>query len=173
MLDASSFSSSSSSSRPRLRRGSLAVGAVTVVVALVAVGAFGALLARAQRLPHGVVSVAWDKAACAHCRMHVGEPAFAAQLQLTSGAVHDFDDPGCLFAWLEAHPRDAADGAVHAIYFRHHSEDRWLERSAAGFVHVSPTPMGFGIGVVDATAAGAAPWQWAATRVRDGQRGAP
>lgn len=101
-------------------------------------------------LPDGPVEPVWDKAACAHCSMHVGEPSFAAQLQVTDGQILAFDDPGCLFEYLDAQQPD-----VHAIWLHHLREDRWLPASAVAFVAVQPTPMGFGLGAVDPGTAGA------------------
>jgi len=131
-----------------------------VVIAAVAAAAFGWLLLSAQALPTTVVEIAWDKAACAHCRMHVGEKAFASQLQLVDGRVLDFDDPGCLLSWLDQNADE-----VHAVYIHHHTEDRWLTRANTAFAEVSPTPMGFGLGAVDAATPGAITWDQAAARI--------
>lgn len=115
------------------------------VVTTVAVAAF-----LSSRLPMGPVEPVWDQQACAHCRMHVGEPRFAAQLQTAQGDVWFYDDPGCLAEHLDA-ARDSGRALdVHAIFFRHLHEPRWVSEAEARFVTVSPTPMGFGFGVVDA-----------------------
>jgi hypothetical protein len=134
---------------------------VAVVLIVSAVAGFGWLLMRAQELPTGVAPIAWDKEACAHCRMHVGEQAFASQLQLKDGRVLSFDDPGCLFSWLELNP-----APVHATWLHHHTEDRWLSRDQAGFIETSPTPMGFGLAAVDAATAGSLTWDQASERLR-------
>jgi hypothetical protein len=106
------------------------------------------------------VPVAWDREACAHCRMHVGEKAFAAQLQLEGGQVLNFDDPGCLFAYVaKERPQ------VHAVWFHHQREERWLAPKEAGFVPVMPTPMGFGLAAVAADAPGALTYEQAAAKV--------
>ena len=149
--------------RRRARGWGLPVG---LGIAALAVGGFAWLLLRAQELPSGPVPVAWDKTACAHCRMHVGEPGFAAQLQLRDGTVLNFDDPGCLVRWLDTRPRDATVDDVYAIYFHHQSEDRWLTRAEAGFVEAVPSPMGFGIAAVDAATPGAMTWPQAMAHVR-------
>jgi hypothetical protein len=120
-------------------------------VAVAAVGGFGFLLYHAQALPDGPVPVAWDKETCANCRMHVGERGFAAQLQTRDGRVFNFDDPGCLFGYREKYP--ALD--EHAAYFHHLREERWLKQAEVGFAPVSPTPMGYGLGAVDAAEPGA------------------
>jgi hypothetical protein len=98
-----------------------------------------------RSLPDGPTPVEWDHDACAKCGMHVGEPAFAAQVQLRDGRTLHYDDPGCLLL-----DDDATGPAVHAVWFRHHREDRWIRGDRVGFVPASPTPMGFGLGAVDA-----------------------
>lgn len=132
----------------RVRRGT-SWWPIAVTALGLGLAAAGALL-WAQRLPSGPEPVAWDRAACAHCHMHVGDAHFAAQLQTSEGDVLDFDDPGCLFAYLrERHPR------LHAVYFHHVREDRWLRRDEVGFVPAARTPMGFGLAAVARTTPGA------------------
>jgi hypothetical protein len=112
---------------------------------LLLVAGLGGALVWTQRLPEGPQPVVWDREACAHCRMHVGEPGFAAQLQLRDGRVLHFDDPGCLLRY-EAERRPD----VHASWFHHLREERWLSREQVAFLPVSPTPMGYGLGAVEA-----------------------
>jgi hypothetical protein len=107
-------------------------------------GAIAVAVVATTTLPDGPVDVVWDKAACAHCSMHVGEPPFAAQLTTRSGQTLVFDDPGCLFEFVAA-----AGPEVHAIWFHHVFEDRWLHHTAVGFVTATSTPMGYGLGAVD------------------------
>jgi hypothetical protein len=105
---------------------------------------------RSQGPPAGPVAAVWDKTACSECRMHLGEPGFAAQLQTSGGQVHWFDDPGCLFLF-----RAGERPAVHAVYYHHHEQDHWLPEAEAAFLRVHPTPMGFGFGAVEAGRPGA------------------
>ena len=129
---------------------------LAVLVAGLGIGA----LARAQPLPSGPEPIAWDREACAHCRMQVGEPRFAAQLQTEEGRTLNFDDVGCLLKFLEAeHPR------VHATYVHHFQQDRWLPLQGAGFIEVGRTPMGYDLGAVDADAPGAHDLPWARAHV--------
>ncbi len=124
------------------------------VLGLAAVAFLGAVVAgvfHSQQLPQGPVAVVWDKTSCAHCRMAVSERGFAAQLQLKDGRVLDFDDPGCLFRLLEPVREDQ----VHALWFHHLHEDRWLPGQEVAFVKVTPTPMGYGLGAVDPNSEGA------------------
>jgi hypothetical protein len=124
-----------------------------LLFALLALGIVGVLafvVARAQRLPEGPVEIVWDREACAHCKMHIGDPAFAAQLQTRDGRVLDFDDPGCLLRYeAEEHPEE------HAVYFHELRGKRWLRRDQVGFVEVTPTPMGYGLGAVELGTPGA------------------
>lgn len=127
-----------------------------VVAALLGVAVLAAIggviwfaVASTHALPDGPVQPVWDKTACEFCKMHVGEPAFAAQLQTRAGEVWFYDDPGCLFEHLE---RDRAD--VHAIWFHSMRQEGWIARDDVAFVPASPTPMGFGIGAVRADSAG-------------------
>jgi hypothetical protein len=124
------------------------------------VGALAFVLNATQALPEGPVEPVWDAQACAHCRMHVGEPAFASQLQLTDGRVLGFDDPGCLFLALSDHPAET----LHAIYFRHHDRPDWLTPAQVGFVAAAHTPMGFGLAAVERERPGAIDFETARGR---------
>jgi len=121
-----------------------------LVGATLAALAVALFIVRAEAPPEGPQPVVWGKQACGHCRMHVSEPAFAAQLHTGQGDVLHFDDPGCLFELLR---KDKP--SVHALWFHHVSEDRWINGQAVGFIGVEPTPMGFGLGAVDASQPGA------------------
>jgi hypothetical protein len=77
--------------------------------------------------------------------MLISEPGFAAQLETEDGEVRSFDDPGCLLADLVSRsPR------VRALWFHHAHEDRWLAGAEVAFERAERTPMGFGLGAVDA-----------------------
>jgi copper chaperone NosL len=94
--------------------------------------------------------IAWDLEACAHCRMLISDPRFAAQLETADGEIRSFDDPGCLLAELEERAPQ-----LRALWFHHLREERWLDATQVGFEPAEPTPMGFGLGAVDAAAPGA------------------
>jgi hypothetical protein len=119
-------------------------------VLTLALGAVTYAVMASTRLSDGPVDIVWDKAACAACSMHVGEPPFAAQLTTADGRTHAFDDPGCLFLFVAEQRPD-----VHSMYFRHHKEPRWIAADAVGFVQADKTPMGFGLAAVDTGTAGA------------------
>jgi copper chaperone NosL len=94
----------------------------------------------------GPQPIAWDREPCAHCRMLIGDPAFAAQLQTDEGVVASFDDPGCLLSAEASYP------GARALWFHHLREDRWIAGDRVAFVRVPRTPMGFGLGAVEAGA---------------------
>jgi hypothetical protein len=115
-------------------------------VVMLATAAFVVVLIHRVTLPAvpaGPVDVAWDREACAHCRMHVGDPRFAAQLHTTSGEVLNFDDAGCLLQHVAA-----AGDDVHAIYFHAQHGDEWIGSADVRFVTGQNTPMGSGLGAV-------------------------
>ena len=134
--------------------------AKALFVFAVAVLALGIAVTLGQGLPDGPVPVAWDEEACAECRMHVGNPAYAAQLQTRDGDVLNFDDPGCLLRYRATrHPK------VHAVYFHAQQGERWLRESEVAFVRADDTPMGYGLAAVPRRTTGAVSLRQAAKMV--------
>lgn len=114
----------------------IAVALVAVLAASVALVVVGG----GPRAPDRPVPVVWDRESCAHCRMAIGDPSYAAQLVTTDGTVANFDDVGCLLRYLdEHHPQ------VHRLWFHHPQADRWLGADEVGFVQGAITPMGWGL----------------------------
>ena len=138
---------------------------VPAVTAAALLAALLAVLVWLERPPGGPLEPVWDRESCAHCRMHVSEHGFAAQLHSVDGEVFFFDDPGCLLVWEAEHP-----GAARAVYFHHLRQERWLAEAVAGFVEVSPTPMDWGFGAVDAGDPEALPLAEVRRRVLAGPR---
>jgi copper chaperone NosL len=137
------------------------IKALLLVLAIVVV-VVGFVRFNEVRLPEGPVAVVWDSEVCGHCKMHVGDPRFAAQLQAASGEVLNFDDPGCLFDYLQSH-----DVAAHALYFRNYEEDGWLAEGEVAFLPVEDSPMGYGIRAVPKGTADAHGIDWAKARITD------
>lgn len=105
--------------------------------------AFGTLVLAGCRDASAPSDPVWGKQACAHCKMLVSDPQFAAQA-LTPASEHIyFDDVGCLASYLPAH------SDVKATWVRDAS-GHWLETRTARFRGGAKTPMDFGF-VVDAT----------------------
>ncbi|ACG72696.1 conserved hypothetical protein [Anaeromyxobacter sp. K] len=79
--------------------------------------------------------------ACAHCRMMVSDPPFAAQLVAPGEEPRFFDDLGCLRDYLREHPR-LPRGAV--AYVADHRTSAWVRAEAATVSRVPGlrTPMG-------------------------------
>lgn len=123
-----------------------------VIIAGVAVAVLADAVRRAESLPNGPQDVVWDHTQCAECRMSVSERAWAAQVQMQDGRVLDFDDCGCLFRFTA---REITP--VHAVYYRHLSEDRWLAEAEAAFIETGPSPMGYDLGAMPVGTPGAEP----------------
>ncbi len=132
---------------------------ILLVVALIAIG-MAFVRFNEVTLSEGAVPIVWDGEVCAHCKMHVGDPRFAAQVQTTTGDVLNFDDPGCLFDYLQSH-----EVSVHALYFRNYEEDGWLTESEVAFLPVEDSPMGYGIRAVPKDTPEARDADWAKGQV--------
>jgi len=142
-----------------------------LVLGLVAGGLLLAALLFLNRPLSGPLEPVWDKEACAYCRMHLGERAFAAEARTADGETLFFDDPGCLLLWSAG-----ADPQPVATWFHHATEPRWLAGEATGFVPAEATPMNWGLAAVEAETPGALPLAAARDRLlaRVAQRaGAP
>jgi copper chaperone NosL len=87
------------------------------VRALAAILLATALAAACSRPEPG--PILYDTDACAHCRMTIADPKFAAQVVTRTGKRHLFDDPGCVAAFLSAGHVTAAD--LHSIWFNDHA----------------------------------------------------
>jgi hypothetical protein len=127
-------------------------GLCAALLSVCAAGALAGAVLRAQGVPDGPEPLAWDKAACAHCRMLVGDPRYAGEIITRDGDVLPFDDPGCLLTYLATrHPQ------VHRVWFRDSVGDGWIAADRAGFVTVAgaATPMGYGLRAVAAGSDGA------------------
>jgi hypothetical protein len=113
--------------------------------------ALSALLGIAACRPApGPRPIVYDREPCAHCRMLISDPHFAAQLEAADGTVTSFDDPGCLLAFLGSRRPD-----VRALWFHHVREDRWLPGEQVAFEPAEHTPMGYGLAAVEAGTTGA------------------
>jgi hypothetical protein len=135
--------------------------ALLLLIALVAISIAFVRFNRVT-LPEGPVDVIWDSEVCRHCKMHVGDPRFGAQLQTVEGDVLNFDDPGCLFDYLASH-----EASVRALYFRNQRADAWLRQDEVGFVAVEDSPMGYGLAAVPRSTPGAQGIDWAKAQVKD------
>lgn len=121
------------------------------IVALLLLGAALAFVVRGgTAIPDGVQPIAWNKEACAHCHMLIGDPAYAAQVITTDGDVLSFDDPGCAVRYLREHK-----GHIHRAWFHAGHGDRWLAVADVGFVRVAASPMGSNLIAVARTTPGA------------------
>jgi hypothetical protein len=90
--------------------------------------------------------------------MLISDPAFAAQLRDEDGSVSSFDDPGCLLASM-------GERRAGGLWFHHLREERWIPGDRVAFEPVPRTPMGYGLGAVDAGTEGALDLEAARARV--------
>lgn len=128
---------------PWFRIGGVALlGTLVLAIALVVRGG--------HTVPDHVQRIEWNRQACAHCQMLIGEPAHAAQLITAEGEVLSFDDPGCAVRYVERHRPH-----VHRMWFHHGTAERWLTSEHVGFLTGGTTPMGSGLIAVDRGAPGA------------------
>lgn len=123
--------------------------AATILAVALALGALAITALAPSDAADGPAELAWDRVACAHCQMHVGEPAFAAQARDPDGRVLAFDDPGCLFAYEDAHATTLSGRYFHAV-----EGDGWISAADVAFVPREPTPMAYGFGAAPAGTSG-------------------
>lgn len=88
--------------------------------------------------PDAPTAIDYNREACGHCHMLIGDPRFAAQIVTADGDVVSFDDPGCAIAYLAGAP------APRHVWFRDAHADRWLDQTAR-FEPATETPMGWGL----------------------------
>jgi copper chaperone NosL len=120
----------------------LAIALLAAIVALVVRGG--------TRIPDEVQPIAWNAESCAHCRMLIGDPAFAAQVITADGTVRSFDDPGCAARFI----REQRDH-VHRAWFHAGTGDTWIPLAEVGFAPVATSPMGSNVIAVPRTTPGA------------------
>ncbi len=101
----------------------------------------------------GPKPIAWDRDACAQCRMILSDRRFAVQLQ---GGPRDeywvFDDIGCALTWLRAQPWRASAPVrfwVAALDSRG-EQMHWLDARHAHYVAGRSSPMGYNFGALAA-----------------------
>jgi copper chaperone NosL len=121
------------------------------IVALALLAGMLVLVVRdGTHVPDEVQPIAWNAEACAHCKMLIGDPAYAAQIITDDGDVLSFDDPGCAARYL----RERAPH-VHRAWFHAGRGDRWIPLAEVGFVPAQGSPMGSNMIAVPRTTPGA------------------
>jgi len=122
-----------------------------LVLALVLLaGALAVVVHGGTRIPNDVQPIAWNAEACAHCRMLIGDPAFAAQVITKDGSVLSFDDPGCAAQYIRGNRPH-----IHRAWFHAGRGDAWIPLDEVGFVKVATSPMGSNVIAVPRTTEGA------------------
>jgi copper chaperone NosL len=114
--------------------------------------------------PDQPADLAYDRIACDHCGMIVGDPRFAAQITTKDGQRYAFDDPACAFAFIAEQGPDLAH-----VWF-HDGGERWIPWQEVGFVEAKGTPMDGGLAAVFlAEEPGALSFSEASSRVLGGK----
>lgn len=122
-------------------------------IALEVVAIVGALSLSGCDSSAGPADVKLGRDVCEMCGMIISDPRFVAEVRLTDGKLHKFDDAGDAVNWLSQHcakPEDikefwVTDSAVGKS---------WLDARKA-FYRRSATPMNYGFGAISATEPGA------------------
>jgi copper chaperone NosL len=115
-----------------------ALGGAAVLGALVAAVVF--LWPSGPRT--GPEPIAWGRDTCAHCRMHLSQPGYAAEMRDRSGTLHKYDDVGCLVAAIVA-----ARAEVPEAWVEDHEGGGFVPLLSAHLVRAAEvsTPMGHGV----------------------------
>lgn len=100
------------------------------------------------RDPNAPPRIQYDHEACDHCGMLISDPAFAAALTTPDAVTFSFDDPGCLFSYVVAHPAKYTH-----LWFS--DGTTWYNEATVAFVTGATTPMGSGLQAVPAGTPGA------------------
>ena len=103
---------------------------------LVAGAALGLAACRGADAPEEPV---WGKQPCAHCAMVIGDRRYAAQLIAEDGTRSQFDDVGCMIAYVQAHKI-----GVLRSWVRAEDRDAWLDAERARYHAGARTPMDYG-----------------------------
>ena len=101
----------------------------------------------------GAEPITYGRDACAHCRMHISQPGFAAELRDTNGVLTKYDDIGCMLRAMVALHHE-----VPEVWVEDHDGGGFVPLLGASLVRAEhlETPMGYGIvAFKDATAAAA------------------
>jgi copper chaperone NosL len=120
-------------------------------IILAAIGiALAAILLWKPSPASGPEAIRYGRDACDRCRMHLATPGFAAERRDAKGALHKYDDLGCM---LIAASRDESGEA----WVEDHAGDGFVPLTSATFVAGKSlgTPMNYGVVAFrDAAAAG-------------------
>jgi copper chaperone NosL len=124
------------------------------VVGLLALGTLALACGRTAAVP-APENVVPGRDECRWCRMLIDEPRLPAQFAVRGGRVEKFGEPGCLLAWLAAHP-DLAGVAFVTV-----EDGAWLAAGDARFtVGMTRTPMAFDIAAYRSAPPGADDVAW-------------
>jgi copper chaperone NosL len=112
---------------------------VAMLCALAAVPAFAMFLSPRAKAT-GPEAIRYDRDTCAHCRMHFAARGFAAERRDESGALHKYDDIGCMLV-------AASRGPSGEAWVEDHAGNGFVPLLQASLVAGKDlgTPMGYGV----------------------------
>ena len=113
-----------------------------VVVGIALLGVIGGVVFLWPSQHTGPEPITYGRDACAHCRMHLSQPGFAAELRDSSGALTKYDDIGCMLQAMVALHHE-----VPEVWVEDHDSGGFLPLLSARLVRSEriETPMGYGI----------------------------
>jgi len=142
-------------------RAAAALGLLAVLALLAGPGCRGEAATGPARL-------AWDRDACAHCYMTIGDRRTAAQLRLTAGGpAFLFDDLGCALLFVA---REQGSHLPAELWVRDPEGLHWIDGLAARYASGATTPMGYGFTSSEAPGAVSLAEAWSAIREMEDER---
>jgi nitrous oxide reductase accessory protein NosL len=105
----------------------------------------------------GPADVKLGRDVCEMCGMIISDPRFLAEVRLSDGKLHKFDDVGDAVNWLSSHCAAPA-GAKEFWVIDSANGKKWLDARAA-FYRTAETPMNYGFGAVATQSADAVPFE--------------
>ncbi len=115
---------------------------LVVAIGIALLGVVGGVVFLWPSQRTGAEPITYGRDACAHCRMHISQSGFAAELRDRNGVLTKYDDIGCMLRAMVA--------------LHHEVPEAWVEdHDGGGFVPLLSaslvraerveTPMGYGI----------------------------
>ena len=98
--------------------------------------AFGGFLLWKPAAPSGPEAIRYGPDACDRCRMHMATPGFAAERRDEKGALHKYDDLGCMLI-------AASHSASGEAWVEDHQGSGFVPLLSATFVAGVDTPMNY------------------------------
>ena len=115
---------------------------LVVAIGIALLGVVGGVVFLWPSQRTGAEPITYGRDACAHCRMHISQPGFAAELRDSNGVLTKYDDIGCML-----HAMVALHHEVPEVWVEDHDGGGFVPLLSASLVRAErlETPMGYGI----------------------------